>query len=234
MRPSGLPVLLEVNNVWDSSLITCDPLLKLARWRQGPGSGQHGGRVDSGLLSLTCWPLICMWFVFLHFSFWAQCWGNLVCHSRWQSLFMPLPLSQEFVMWLCAEHTDCVMLWRQCWFSVVLSDSLFLSCFAHSDASVPSPDALLTFEVRVILTWRSFNWQIEWISLTTSLSSHGTLLYLTQWVELTCHLCGQPANSDSVSFSHPQVQLCLHKLYLSSSLCIPPLPHSLSYTFLSM
>lgn len=47
-RASGLPVLLEVNNVWDGSLITCDPLLKQASWQQEPGSGQRRDKVDSG------------------------------------------------------------------------------------------------------------------------------------------------------------------------------------------
>lgn len=114
--------------------------------------------------------------------------------------------------WCRVEHIDR---------SVFVEWLLFLCCFfACSDASVPTPDALLILEVRVILTWSSFNWQIERISLTTSLSSQSTLLYLTQWVELSCHLRGKLANS--VSFSHSQVQMHLRKLFLSSSLGLPP------------
>lgn len=211
MRPSSLPVLLQVNNVWDSRLITCDPLLKRAGWQQEVGSGQHGG--ESGQQAPFSW-LFELWqnhtslyvTVCPHFSFWSHSWSNLVC-SRWCVYF-------------------CVGLWHGAAWNILivtflLSDSCFcVVFFACSDASVPTPDALLILEVRVILTWSSFNWQIERISLTTSLSSHSTLLYLTQWVELSCHLRGKPANS--VSFSHSQVQMHLRKLFLSSSLGLPP------------
>lgn len=63
---------------------------------------------------------------------------------------------------------------------------------------------------------------MEWISLTTSLSSHGTLLYLTQWVELACHLRGQPAKSVSLTLSRSHIQTHLRKLFLSSSIWFPP------------
>lgn len=100
---------------------------------------------------------------------------------------MCLPLTQDSVIWCCLEHTDCVTLRWECAGFFCFVDS----CFARFDASVPTADPLLILEVRVILTWSSFNWQIERISLTTSLGSHSTLLHLTQWVEHTCHLCGQ-------------------------------------------
>lgn len=154
---------------------------------------------------------------FIYFSFY-----NTGLHNKVQvvvaivrvGLFVRLPLSQESVTWGCVAHIDCVMLWWEC----VEFPVLFLSCFARSDASVPTPDALLILEVRVILTWSSFNWQIEWISLTTSLSSHSALLHLTQWVELTCHLGWQLANprlSVSFFFSHSQIQIFLIFLPLS-------------------
>lgn len=100
-------------------------------------------------------------------------------------------------------------------FPFLLNDS----CFAHSDASVPTPDALLILEVRVILIWSSFNWQIEWISLTTSLrhssvsdSVGGTCLSFA-WA------AGQIWLSDSFSLSHTDTltQTVSLFLYLSSS-----------------
>lgn len=175
------------------------------KWTAGPFSWLTDHWNHSSLYVIVC----------LHFSLRSHC-LNLVCYSRCVCLCV------------CLFH-------RNLWYSsvwsilIVLCSGegvlifclvLFLSCFARSDASAPTPDVLLILEVRVILTRSSFNWQIEWISLTTSLS-HGTLLYLTRWVELTCHLRGLPANSLSASFSHSLTQIHLRKLFLSSSLCLP-------------
>lgn len=84
---------------------------------------------------------------------------------------------------------------------------------------------LFIFKVGVILTRISFNWQIEWISLTTSLRSHSTHLYLTQWVESACHLRGQSANNVSYTLTNcfflsvlpalPLLLLLMHFLKLS-------------------
>lgn len=114
--------------------------------------------------------------------------------------------------WLCYD----VVTW--CMFSVASRAIVFFLV-------LPIPMPVLPHRMHCLLLRSDyfshgvfFNWQIEWISLTTGLSSHGTRLYLAQWVEFTCHLRGQPANSVSLSLSLSQVQMHSHKCFLSSSL----------------
>lgn len=144
----------------------------------------------------------------LLFPLWTRCWLSLLSYSRCVCLCV-CPFHRN--SW--DKTVQCTLIVLRCGQGVlifrVVEWSLFLSCLAHWDASVP--------------TWHSFNWQIEWISLTTSLGSHGTALYLTQWVELTCRSRGQPANSVSLPLF-----LTLKHRYTSANCFFLPLSPSLS------
>lgn len=213
MRASGLPVLLKVNNVWDSSLITWDPLLKRAGLQQEPGSGQQGGKVGSRPLFLIHWAWLKLFKPVCHCMSTTQSLFEL-------SLFVRLPLSQRsLIIVLRRAYWLCYVVVRECWFSV-LHERLVFVLFCLFRCQCTHSGCVAYSGGQSNLTWSSFNWQIEWISLTTSIGSHGTLLYLTQWEELTCHLRGLQANS--VSFFHSQTLIHLRKLFLSSSLCLPP------------
>ena len=102
------------------------------------------------------------------------------CMSLFElSLFMRLPLSQRsLIIVLRRAYWLCYVVVRECWFSV-LHERLVFVLFCPFRCQCTHSGCVAYSGGQSNLTWSSFNWQIEWISLTTSIGSHGTLLYLT-------------------------------------------------------